>query len=72
MCSISPASSLSWFTSSLHITSNLGKLASMILSKWDLLSLSLALKRYARQTAKRHCKPARTDRGSLVFSSCRV
>jgi hypothetical protein len=71
-CSISLASSLSWFTSSLQIAKSRGNPASTMLSKCARSWLSLDLYRKARQIASRHCRPASAEFALLVFSSSRV
>jgi hypothetical protein len=69
-CNISPASSLVSFTNPVPITNSLGNVASTILSKSALLSPDLNLN--TRQIARRHCKPAKIDAASFVFSSLSV
>jgi hypothetical protein len=70
ICSISPASSLISFTNPCPIVKSLGKVASTILSKSTRFSPDL--KRYTRQIARRHCKPANTEEASFVLSNCTV
>jgi hypothetical protein len=52
------------------MTRSLGNVASTILSKSALFSPDL--KRKTRQIAKRHCKPAKIEEASFVFSNCTV